>query len=466
MQLKDITYKFKEFWLEFKKDKAGLVGIGILAFSLLLILFEPFVLTFKDVNNNWRSITYWEDNSPAAPPVWTNWFSKQKSARSQVLEDAAVSDETDSVYGEVRKYEFVYNYTYDIAPLDIILRADCSGSAFLNIVFLRPDGESVYLGQFQQNGLNASNIRFSANAESRAAVRGFAQEVGANTAAGTAKPADILFSKIDRNMYKDKTPLKGEYKILLMIPKSIAENEANVFKNPRIVVQGAVSGALGTDAQKRDIFSGIIAGLKWALFIGLIASVFSVLIGVVYGVVSAYFGGFTDTAMSFIFEIFISMPLMPVLIVLFATSKPSIWYIIMAQIVFGWVGPVKTIRSMAMQIREETYVEAGRALGAGHARLIFKHIVPILLPYSFASMAISVPGAILLEANLSLLGLGDSTIVTWGQILHDAQKSGASLNGLWWWIIPPGLFISVMGMTFAFIGFAMDKILHPKLKTR
>lgn len=466
MQLKDITYKFKEFWQEFKKDKAGLVGIGILAFSVLMIVFEPLVLTFKDVNANWRSITYWEDNSPAAPPVWTNLFKKQKSARTRILDKASVTEETDAVYGEVKKYEFVYNYKYDIAPLDIILRAECSGTAFLNIAFIRPDGENVYLGQYQKNELDNLNIRFSVHTESRAAVRGFAQELGANTQAGTAKPTDILFAKIDRNMYRDKTPLKGEYKILVMIPQSIAADKNNVFKNPHIIVQGAVSGILGTDAQKRDIFSGIIAGLKWALFIGLIASVFSVLIGVIYGVISAYFGGVVDTAMSFVFEIFISMPLMPVLIVLFATSKPSIWYIIMAQVVFGWVGPVKTIRSMAMQIREETYVEAGRALGAGHFRLIFKHIVPILLPYSFASMAISVPGAILLEANLSLLGLGDSTIVTWGQILHDAQKSGASLNGLWWWIIPPGLFISIMGMTFAFIGFAMDKILHPKLKTR
>jgi len=466
MSISDLTYKFRDFWQDYKKDKAGLVGIGILAISLLLILFEPFVLTYKEANTNWRSIEYWEDNSMAAAPVWTNWFSKAKACNTSILKDFTVSEGVDANYGDVKRYEFLYDYKADISPPDLIVRATCTGMAFFNVLVVRPDGEEVFLGQYQKNDVEGLKARFSTHADAKASVRSFTQERGANIQAGSAKPTDLIFSKLTRDMYKTKDPLKGVYKIVLLIPSSISKNVANKFENPYIVVQGSVSGILGTDTQKRDIFSGIIAGLKWALFIGLVASVFSVLIGVIYGVTSAYFGGLVDSAMSFIFEIFISIPLMPVLIVLFATSKPSIWYIIMAEVVFGWVGPVKTIRSMAMQIREETYVEAAKALGAGHIRLIFKHITPILLPYSFASMAINVPGAILLEANLSLLGLGDSTIVTWGQILHDAQKAGASLNGLWWWIIPPGLFISLMGMTFAFIGFAMDKILHPKLKTR
>jgi peptide/nickel transport system permease protein len=93
-------------------------------------------------------------------------------------------------------------------------------------------------------------------------------------------------------------------------------------------------------------------------------------------------------------------------------------------------------------------------------------MAPLLIPYSFASMALSVPSAIVYESSVSLLGLGDASIVTWGQILHDAMLGNAILNGLWWWVIPPGLAIAIMGMTFAFLGFAMDRILHPKLRTR
>ena len=133
---------------------------------------------------------------------------------------------------------------------------------------------------------------------------------------------------------------------------------------------------------------------------------------------------------------------------------------------FFWAGPVRTVRSIGLQIKEETYIEASKALGAKNKRLIFKHMIPLLIPYSFASMALAVPGAIVYESTISVIGLGDSSIVTWGQILNSAYNSGAMIQGLWWWIVPPGLMIALVGMTFAFVGFAMDKILLPKLKTR
>jgi peptide/nickel transport system permease protein len=237
-------------------------------------------------------------------------------------------------------------------------------------------------------------------------------------------------------------------------------------EDPYTVVTGSVSGLLGTDDSKRDIFSGLVAGLKWALIIGLLTSAISVLIGVMYGIVSAYFGGAVDSVMQFIYQIVNSVPILPVLIVVSAIFKPSIYMLITAMVLFFWTGSVMTVRSMALQIKEETYIEAAKALGAKHSRIIFKHMVPLLIPYSFASMALSVPSAIVYESSVSLLGLGDATIVTWGQILHDAMQGAAILKGIWWWVLPPGLLIAIMGMTFAFLGFSMDKILHPKLKTR
>ena len=188
--------------------------------------------------------------------------------------------------------------------------------------------------------------------------------------------------------------------------------------------------------------------------------------GVIYGITSAYYGGIVDTIMQFIYQIVSSMPLLPVLIVIGAIFKPSIWFVIAVMVLFFWTGPVMTVRSMAFQIKEETYIEAARALGANNRRIIWRHMLPILIPYSFANMALSVPSAIVHESTVSLLGLGDATIVTWGQILHDAMAGGAVLNGVWWWIIPPGLLIAILGMSFAFLGFAMDKILNPKLQTR
>ena len=234
----------------------------------------------------------------------------------------------------------------------------------------------------------------------------------------------------------------------------------------RVVVAGGVSGILGTDGQKRDLWSGLVAGTKWALIIGLLTSIISVVLGVVYGVASGYFGGWIDSLMNRIYEIFVSIPLLPILIVLSAVFKPSIWIMIIMMCIFFWVGPVKTVRSIALQLKENAYIEAAHGLGASHRRILFKHMIPQLVPYAFASMALAVPGAITYEASISLIGLGDATVVTWGQILFDAYSSGAVLQGIWWWIVPPGLAIALMGKTYAFNGYAMHTILNPKLRTR
>lgn len=466
MRKSDFFERFKDFWADFKKEKLGLIALGLMAVFVLVIIFEPLILPFRAVNSNWLNITYWEDNPASAPPVWTDIFKSKKSARTEKLLEPVISEADDEHFGKVQVYSYTYNYTYDISPCDVIFRAELNGTIAMGFEVVRPDGSEIEFGVFQHNNMNNYTLRFAVLTDARDSMKNFASQYGASSMSGYANPVNLLFSEGSNTMYRDKKPLKGEYTFKFVVPADVLYNDQNTINAPRIMIPGAVSGVMGTDLNKRDIFSGLIAGLKWALLIGLLTSLVSVVVGVTYGIISAYFGGRVDAAMMFIFEIFLATPMVPVLIVFSAMFKASIWVIITALVIFNWVGPVKIVRSMALQIKEETYIEAAKALGAGKWRIIFKHITPILLPYSFALMAQSVPGAIVTEATLSLLGLGDPTIVSWGQILHAAQNSGATLNGIWWWIIPPGLCIAVMGMIFAFLGFAMDKILHPKLKTR
>jgi len=133
-------------------------------------------------------------------------------------------------------------------------------------------------------------------------------------------------------------------------------------------------------------------------------------------------------------------------------------------VLFGWMGTSKIARSMALQIKQQTYIEAARALGASTRRIVFKHMVPQLLPYAFAHIALSVPGAILAEAGLSFLGLTSQNMITWGHMLSDAHTNGATLNGYWWQVIPPGLAIAFVGLIFVLIGVSLDTVLNPRLK--
>jgi peptide/nickel transport system permease protein len=469
MKIKDISRALREFWAEFRKSTSGLIGLGILVISLLVVLFEPVILPWKDANTRWRDIDYWIDNSAGAPPAWTNLFVREKRAVTTRIESPKREEADMDGGGKIVTLTFPYNFTADKAPLDLIFRATITGDIPLTLSVQRPDGKSIDLASHFEQGLSNQGVRITVNNEAGdstfAFVKEFVSEEGVSAlSSDSAKPVNILFSKADATMVEKFEPLKGSYDIV--VTAMLLDPASARIDKPYIAISGSVSGILGTDDMKRDIFSGLVAGLKWALLIGLLTSAIAVLVGVLYGITSAYYGGIVDSTMQFVYQIWSSLPVLPVLIVVSAIYKPSLWSIVGVMVLFFWTGSVMTVRSMALQIKEETYIEAAKALGSNNRRIIFRHMLPILIPYSFASMALSVPSAIVYESTVSLLGLGDATKVTWGQILHDAMVGGAVLNGVWWWIIPPGLLIAITGMTFAFLGFAMDKILHPKLQTR
>ena len=181
MSLKDSAYRFKEFWNDFRKDANGLIGLGILVAATLIVIFEPVFLPFKDVNDNWRNIAYWEDNTRAAPPVWTNLFSAKKSAVTYRNDEPDVKEEfvTTERYPagtQMRVYSFEYDYKYDIAPVDLIFRAVCNGNINMDIDIVRPDGQSVFLGSITQANMRDASVRFAVETEARANVMSFVRE--------------------------------------------------------------------------------------------------------------------------------------------------------------------------------------------------------------------------------------------------------------------------------------------------
>lgn len=466
MKLKNFKNTLLNFWNEFRRVRFGILGIIAFCIFLLIVIFEPALVAFPEASHRWRDINYWEDNPKGALPVWINWFSKTDYTPQQVIKDVNVHREKDSDL-EFIDMSFDYSYQYDRAPNDVIFHANMQGEISLMVTLVRPDGHEVVLSEKSYNSSMVKDLRIPLSSNCVDYTYMFAKKYESyenikNTPKNVIKPLDVLFSKAEEGILGAPEPLKGDYQLKLTAV-ILGEGE---LTDPYIVISGNVMGVLGTDSAKRDVWSGVIAGTKWAMMIGLMTSFLSVLIGIIFGVSSAYFGSWVDSLMMRIYEIFASIPMLPVLIVISAIFKPSIWIIILIMCVFTWVGPVRTVRSIGLQIKQETYVEAARALNASHARIIFRHMIPQLVPYAFASMALTVPRAIVSEATISLLGLGDPTIVTWGQILRDAISGGAVLQGLWWWVVPPGLFIALLGMTFAFIGFAMDTILNPKLKTR
>ncbi len=462
--------QLRTFWAEFRRVKSGLVGLALLGVFILIVLLAPWLSPYSQADKRWRDMTYWIDSPRDARPLWVNWFTSRKYTETQTI-NAASSKETITGSGSstmrIEEMEFPYQYKAGYPPNDIMIKLGVTGRSSYEVLIVRPDGKQMsYRGSTTIEGAQVVRLSVVETLASRVYAALAPSEDPAFAAQKDPTqidPMSALFAKAQPGVFTNPVNVPGTYTVKVKL--ALIGPDAKLDTS-QVLVMGGVSGILGTDDGKRDLWSGVVAGTKWALLLGLLTSLISVAVGVIYGVASGYFGGWIDALMNRIYEVFTSIPLLPILIVMSAVFKPSIWIMILVMCVFFWTGPVKTVRSIALQIKENAYIEAARGLGASHGRILFRHLVPQLLPFAFASMALSVPGAIVTESSLSLIGLGDATVVTWGQILRDAFGSGAVLKGVWWWVVPPGLAIAVMGMTFAFIGFAMDTILNPRLKTR
>lgn len=238
----------------------------------------------------------------------------------------------------------------------------------------------------------------------------------------------------------------------------IAESSSEILQAP--------SGEhwLGTDDMGRDILGELLSGARVSLYVGLMATAISIIVGTFIGLVSGYYLSFVSTLLMRITDVFLSLPVTPLIIVLAAVFGQSTTITILVIGLTSWPSTARIVRSQVLSIRERMYIERIRNLGASDSRLLLKHILPNVLPLIYSNTVLVIAGSILSEATLAFLGLGDPVNVSWGTMLHYAFVSGALGRGAWWYIVPPGFGILFIVLGFTLAGHTLDEILNPKLR--
>ncbi|MFD2640014.1 ABC transporter permease [Piscibacillus salipiscarius] len=222
---------------------------------------------------------------------------------------------------------------------------------------------------------------------------------------------------------------------------------------------------LGTNDVGQDILSELIYGTRISILIGIIAAFLSVAIGCLIGIIAGYYGGKVDAFLMRVVDLVLVIPFLPLMILLAAFIGPSFWNIIFVISVLTWAGPARVIRSQVLTVKTRGYVEAARSIGTKISTILSKHILPGVVPIALSQFVLAASQAILIEASLSFLGLGDPFNKSWGTVLYYAQARGAFLTDAWlWWILPPGLLITLLVIGFAFTGYSMEEILDPRLR--
>ena len=244
----------------------------------------------------------------------------------------------------------------------------------------------------------------------------------------------------------------------LIAPYGLHEEVGPVFGHP------SWSHPLGLDDGGVDMVTLRMWGARISLVVGFAATLVSMLVGGAIGVLAGYFGRWVDVVLMRITDYFIAIPDVPLMIVVAAIWGPSLFHIIMVIGLLLWTSTARVIRAQVKSVRERVYVQRARSIGAGHVRIIFRHVLPQIAPLLIANTVLTIAVAIFDETALAFLGLGDPSRISLGKVIENAFQRTAVSSGAWWAIVPPGALVALLILSCSLIGQALEDALNPRLR--
>ena len=404
-----------------------------------------------------QAITLWRGgpevtatNPKNAAPAWFNLFTSDKMPSTIIVNSAAgAGTKTEQTLANGMKEVDItlpFKYTAERFPTDIRLYtqvANSESSVNITASWVTPDGRTIVLQENRPVG--ASDTYYIAQDTAlRAQLSGALPQVG-----------------LLANPQNKSKALGGNYQVILT-----AQIPQTATLNSRVVVYGSVYGLAGTDYRGRDLIVPLLWGAPIALMFGLLAAVGTGLLTFVLAAIGTWMGGKVDKAFQWITQVNLIIPLLPVLILVGHFYSRSIFTMLGLVILLSIFGTTMlTNRAMFLQAKEAPYIEAAQAYGARNFRVIFRYLMPRIAPTLLPEFVLIVPTFVFLEATLAVLGLGDPVLPTWGKVLDDAYAQGALYKGLYYWFLEPAVLLMLLGVGFSLIGYSLDRVFNPRLRT-
>lgn len=256
----------------------------------------------------------------------------------------------------------------------------------------------------------------------------------------------------------------GAFVLIGIVGPWIAPHDPSA-STPDLFAAPSATHWFGTTSVGQDVFSQVLAGTRLSLEVGFVAALVGQALAILVGVTAGYFGGAIDEGLSLITNIFLVIPVLPLQILIIAYVGNSGWFMLSLVIALtAWPHSARQLRAQTLSLRKRDYVEAARAAGEPAWRIINFEMLPNLLAIVVTGFLFHVLAAIIVQTSLAFLGLGDLSAWSWGTILYWSQDGNAFLTGAWWWYVPPGVCLALLGMGLALVNLGIDEVINPRLR--
>ncbi len=434
---------------ELRRYPSLLVGVVLISLLLGVSLYTVIAIPYSEAIGRWRVAQPESLENPRnAYPIWWDWFTRDRMPRTfDATSEEHGLTRVEDLDGDRKLVEHVlaFRYDYDGFPKEMRIAMTVIGGEArtpVSIYWKTPDQRTITL---QEDRVVRGDDRYNISQD-----RDLVRQLDRPPHRGLfADPQD-----------RDR-PLIGDYEVVIVaeVPRD-AEIEA------RLLVMGQVHGPFGTDHVRRDLTVAMLWGAPIGLIFGVAAAVGAQLSTFVLGAIGTWFGGKLDNVFRRLTELTMILPLLPILIVIGHFYTRSLWVILGVLILLNiFSASYMVYRSMFLQLKEASYLEAAQAYGAGNFRIIFRYLLPRMMPVLLPSFVLLIPSFVFLEASLAVLGLGDPLLPTWGKLIYDARAQGALYKGYYYWVLQPAAALMLIGLGFSLVGFTLDRIVNPKLRT-